>query len=161
MRMTRIRSSFDTVTFRKKFNGLRELRIPGIFSLTIFPVTSSHRRCNADPGGHMGQTARTDREIDADFATVTTSLPSIESLLIGRSRKMAEVRRLIARVARSQASVLVTGPTGSGKEVVARCLHETSSRRGACFVAVTCGAFPTLLLASDLFGHEKGERTSG
>src|SRR3546814_12753054 len=78
MRMTRIRSSFDTVTFRKKFNGLRELRLVGIFSLTIFPVTSSHRRCNADPGGHMGQTARTDREIDADFATVTISLPSIE-----------------------------------------------------------------------------------
>src|SRR3546814_8380955 len=104
MRMTRIRSSFDTVTFRKKFNGLRELRLVGIFSLTIFPVTSSHRRCNADPGGHMGQTARTDREIDTDFDTVTISLPSIESLLIGRSRTMAQVRLLIARVDRPQAS---------------------------------------------------------
>src|SRR3546814_14642880 len=97
----------------------------------------------------MGQTARTDREIDADFATVTISLPSIESLLIGRSRKMAEVRRLIARVARSQASVLVTGPTGSGKEVVARCLHETSSKRGASFVAVNCGALPRDRLESE------------
>src|SRR3546814_18721033 len=105
----------------------------------------------------MGQTARTDREIDADFATVTISLPSIESLLIGRSRKMAEVRRLIARVARSQASVLVTGPSGSGKEVVARCLHEASSRRGASFVAVNCGAIPRELLESGLFGNEKGK----
>ena len=107
----------------------------------------------------MGQTARADREIDADFATVTTSLPSIESLLIGRSRKMAEVRRLITRVARSQASVLVTGPSGSGKEVVARCLHEASSRRGASFVAVNCGAIPRELLESELFGHEKGAFT--
>src|SRR3546814_7135182 len=107
----------------------------------------------------MGQTARTDREIDADFATVTISLPSIESLLIGRSRKMAEVRRLIARVARSQASVLVTGPSGSGKEVVARCLHEASSRRGASFVAVNCGALPRELLESEQIGHEKGALT--
>src|SRR3546814_10284732 len=68
---------------------------------------------------------------------------------------MAEVRRLVARVARSQASVLVTGPSGSGKEVVARCLHEASSRRGASFVAVNCGAIPRELLESELFGHEK------
>src|SRR3546814_15666464 len=120
MRMTRIRSSFDTVTFRKKFNGLRELRLVGIFSLTIFPVTSSHRRCNADPGGHMGQPARTDRETDADFATVPISLPSIASLHIGRSRKMAAVRRLIARVARSQASGLVSGLPGSRRKVGGR-----------------------------------------
>src|SRR3546814_3548621 len=127
MRMTRIRSSFDTVTFRKKFNGLRELRLVGIFSLTIFPVTSSHRRCNADPGGHMGQTARTDRDIDADFATVTISLPSIDSLLLGRSRKIAEVRRLIALVTRSQASVLVIAPSGSGNEVGRPCPPPASS----------------------------------
>src|SRR3546814_13600003 len=69
---------------------------------------------------------------------------------------MAEVRRLVARVARSQASVLVTGPSGSGKEVVARCLHEASSRRGASFVAVNCGAIPRELLESALFGHEQG-----
>src|SRR3546814_13380042 len=104
----------------------------------------------------MGQTARTDREIDADFATVTISLPSIESLLIGRSRKMAEVRRLIARVARSQASVLVTGPSGSGTDVVARCLHEASSRRGASFVAVNCAAITRELLDSGLFGPAQG-----
>src|SRR3546814_5394898 len=72
---------------------------------------------------------------------------------------MGEVRRLLAQVARSQASVLITGPSGSGKEVVARCLHRISSRSDNSFVAVNCGAIPRELLESELFGHEKGAFT--
>lgn len=99
----------------------------------------------------------------ARFNSVSTEPPhnlaDLESLLIGSSRKMADVRRLVAQVARSQASVLITGPSGSGKEVVARCLHLASPRKEAELVAVNCGAIPRELLESELFGHEKGAFT--
>jgi sigma-54 specific flagellar transcriptional regulator A len=83
----------------------------------------------------------------------------IEASLIGSSAKMRELRKLIAQVAKSNASVLVTGPSGSGKEVVARALHNASPRASGAFVAVNCGAIPRDLLESELFGHEKGAFT--
>ena len=86
-------------------------------------------------------------------------LEQLNGLLIGSSASMAKVRRLLVKVARSQASVLVTGPSGSGKEVVARCLHRASARANGSFVAVNCGAIPRELLESELFGHEKGAFT--
>ncbi|MGA9582360.1 MAG: sigma-54 dependent transcriptional regulator [Allosphingosinicella sp.] len=83
----------------------------------------------------------------------------IDEILIGRSQAMVEVRRLVAQVAGSDASVLITGPSGSGKEVVARALHLASRRASNAHVAVNCGAIPRELLESELFGHEKGAFT--
>jgi sigma-54 specific flagellar transcriptional regulator A len=85
--------------------------------------------------------------------------PSTEALLIGSSRAMAEVRYLIRQVAPSTASVIITGPSGSGKEVVARAIHAESARAARPYVAVNCGAIPRDLLESELFGHEKGSFT--
>ncbi len=82
-----------------------------------------------------------------------------ESLLIGISRSMVEVRYLIRQVAPSSASVIITGPSGSGKEMVARAIHAESARAAKSYVAVNCGAIPRDLLESDLFGHEKGSFT--
>jgi sigma-54 specific flagellar transcriptional regulator A len=95
------------------------------------------------------------------FAFVTATPPSgtAESLLIGISRSMVEVRYLIRQVAPSSASVIITGPTGSGKEVVARSIHAESKRASKAYVAVNCGAIPRELLESELFGHEKGSFT--
>ncbi len=84
---------------------------------------------------------------------------SIESLLIGDSVAMREVRHLVRQVARCDASVVITGPTGSGKEVIARAIHVESHRGAAPFVAVNTGAIPRDLLESELFGHEKGSFT--
>ena len=96
-------------------------------------------------------------------ATNVVELPGIrmpvDAGLVGSSAKMRELRKLIAQVARSNASVLVTGPSGSGKEVVARALHAASPRASGSFVAVNCGAIPRDLLESELFGHEKGSFT--
>jgi sigma-54 specific flagellar transcriptional regulator A len=78
---------------------------------------------------------------------------------MGDSRAMTEVRRLVRQVASSDASIIVTGPTGSGKEVVARALHAESRRAAQPFVAVNTGAIPRDLLESELFGHEKGSFT--
>jgi sigma-54 specific flagellar transcriptional regulator A len=85
--------------------------------------------------------------------------PSIASLLIGDSVAMHEVRHLVRQVAGSDASVVITGPTGSGKEVIARAIHVESGRAAAPFVAVNTGAIPRDLLESELFGHEKGSFT--
>ncbi len=79
--------------------------------------------------------------------------------LIGSSREMEEVRRLIARVAVVDSTVLITGETGSGKEVVARAIHDGGPRAKAPFVAVNSGSIPETLLESELFGHVKGAFT--
>ncbi|EXJ16867.1 Flagellar regulatory protein FleQ [Imhoffiella purpurea] len=79
--------------------------------------------------------------------------------LVGRHSSMLNVKRLIAQVADTDATVLILGETGSGKEVVARAIHAASSRSNRPFVAVNCGAIPPDLLESELFGHEKGAFT--
>lgn len=76
--------------------------------------------------------------------------------LIGKSPAMEEIRELIRRVAPAQTTVLVTGETGTGKEVVARSMHELGRGLDAPFVAVNCAALPKELMESELFGHRKG-----
>ena len=83
----------------------------------------------------------------------------IEARLIGRSIQMERVRRFIMDVAHADVDVLVIGETGTGKELVARCLHDFSKRRAAHYVALNCGGLPDNLLDSELFGHEAGAFT--
>lgn len=80
----------------------------------------------------------------------------VEARLPGRSAAMVELRRQIRSLGPSEADVLITGPTGSGKEVVARLLHDLSPRAGKPFVAINCAALPAALIESELFGHEAG-----
>ena len=79
--------------------------------------------------------------------------------LIGRSSAMHRVRQQVEAVAGSQGTVLVSGESGSGKEVVARAIHEASTRAGRPFLAVNCAALSESLLESELFGHERGAFT--
>jgi DNA-binding NtrC family response regulator len=79
--------------------------------------------------------------------------------LIGQHPSMLEIYKLIARVARSNATVLIEGESGTGKECVAREIHASSARSARPFVAVNCAAIPENLLESELFGHEKGAFT--
>ena len=79
--------------------------------------------------------------------------------LIGRSTAIDAVLQLIARVAPTEATVLVCGESGSGKERVARSIHESSARSAGPFVAINCGALPPTLIESELFGYEKGSFT--
>ncbi|MCF3099189.1 sigma-54-dependent Fis family transcriptional regulator [Aeromonas australiensis] len=80
-------------------------------------------------------------------------------LLVGKGKGIQEVRRLISQVAETDANVLILGESGTGKEVVARAIHELSSRSQGPFVPINCGAIPAELLESELFGHEKGAFT--
>ncbi|MBT8072762.1 MAG: nitrogen regulation protein NR(I) [Xanthomonadales bacterium] len=100
----------------------------------------------------------------ARASAVTNPEPVLENALeprqlIGDSPAMQEVFRTIGRLSRSGISVLLTGETGVGKEVVARALHQHSPRSKGPFVAINTAAIPTELLESELFGHEKGSFT--
>ena len=79
--------------------------------------------------------------------------------LLGNSEVMEQLREMIGRVARSQAPVHICGESGTGKELVARMIHDSGARRGGPFVAVNCGAIPTELMESELFGHKRGSFT--
>ncbi|MCJ1884743.1 sigma-54 dependent transcriptional regulator [Pseudomonas sp. LA21] len=79
---------------------------------------------------------------------------ALESRLIGRSPAMQALRELIANVADTSANVLIEGETGTGKELVARCLHDYSRRQPKPFVALNCGGLPESLIDSEIFGHE-------
>ncbi len=79
--------------------------------------------------------------------------------LLGRSPLMQQLRELIGRVARNQAPVYIFGESGTGKELVARLIHQSGARAEAPFVPVNCGAIPTELMESELFGHKRGSFT--
>ena len=81
------------------------------------------------------------------------------SNIVGVSAAMQEIFRVVERVANSSATVLITGESGTGKELIARALHTQSGRSAGPFVAINCGAIPSELLESELFGYEKGAFT--
>jgi len=89
-------------------------------------------------------------------------LPSEKEVLgemVGRSRAMREIFGLVERIATTDATVLIEGETGTGKDMIARTLHQLSKRRDAPFIVVDCGAVAGTLIESELFGHEKGAFT--
>ena len=85
--------------------------------------------------------------------------PDFAPRLLGHTQAMEQLREMIVRVARSQAPVHICGESGTGKELAARMIHESGARREGPFVAVNCGAIPTELMESELFGHKRGSFT--
>jgi DNA-binding NtrC family response regulator len=101
------------------------------------------------------------RDLANKASALETRLRAAEgnATLIGETPAMQSVRRLIETIAPTDASVLILGETGTGKELVARSLHEQSHRAGQAFIPVNCGALPENLVESELFGHRKGSFT--
>src|SRR5580658_56646 len=101
--------------------------------------------------------ARDRRQVDA----LTRQLREAGRLgeLVGQSKPMQDVMRVVEQVAPSSASVLITGETGTGKEVLARTIHQLSPRSARPFVAINCSAIPESLMESEIFGHERGAFT--
>ena len=108
----------------------------------------------------LGRVAQ-QRELKNENRALKQRLERIEgpTRLVGDSRPMEQVRRLIDKVAPTDSTVLILGETGTGKELVARALHERSLRADKPFVPVNCGALPEQLIESELFGHRKGAFT--
>lgn len=93
-----------------------------------------------------------------DFKQVKKKLPKVQEI-VGESSAIEKIKTLIDKVAPSQSRVLITGENGTGKELVAKWIHEKSPRNLGPFVEVNCAAIPSDLLESELFGHEKGAFT--
>jgi two-component system response regulator PilR (NtrC family) len=81
------------------------------------------------------------------------------NFIIGESEPMKQIYRMIDKVGPTRSTVLVTGPSGSGKELIARALHQRSERKSKPFIAINCGSIPEQLFESELFGHKKGSFT--
>jgi DNA-binding NtrC family response regulator len=101
------------------------------------------------------------RELKAEIGTLRTELRKLGRFgsLIGASAAMQKVYDLVSRVARTEATIVITGETGTGKELVAQTVHEQSRRHKEPFVPVNCGAVSPSLIESELFGHERGSFT--
>ena len=117
----------------------------GAFDFLQKPVDLEQLRALVDSALKLTETAAAPRET--------------RTRLLGSSAVMARLRAQIAKLARSQAPIYVSGESGSGKELAARLIHEQGPRADAAFVAVNCGAIPSELMESEFFGHVKGSFT--
>lgn len=102
--------------------------------------------------------ALSQQNLEKEYKQIKKKLPKIQKI-IGKSKAISDIKSLIDKVAPTQSRVLITGDNGTGKELVAKWIHEKSPRRFGPFVEVNCAAIPTDLLESELFGHEKGAFT--
>jgi len=120
--------------------------------VTLAPVTD----INGDIAGYIEtvEDMRGIREPDAEFHQAFSY-----SKIIGKSPKMEKIFQMLPLIAQNDSSVLITGETGTGKDMLAEAIHETSSRAKGPFIKVNCGALPETLLESELFGHRKGAFT--
>jgi two-component system nitrogen regulation response regulator GlnG len=110
---------------------------------------------------HVVDAALTEQE---QMRSAVTSKPQLtveqhQDSIVGQSLPMQQVFKMVGRVSLSDAPVMITGESGSGKELVARAIHHYSQRNGKDFIAINCAAIPEQLLESELFGHEKGSFT--
>jgi DNA-binding NtrC family response regulator len=163
---TRPEESFDVESLMQTFgrlkldieNCLRDLVNFGVAGVSSgSPPRYTARRPDLEAAADQLDTFLERR---ANVSTEDQS-PSVQRFreMIGRDEKMLVVFEWIRTAAKSDISVLILGPTGSGKEVVARMIHELSRRNGAKFQAVNCAALPDTLFESEIFGYEKGAFT--
>jgi two-component system NtrC family response regulator len=150
---------------------LRRLRaLPGpppVAVLTAVPTASNTIEAMrlgavdhlAKPVGRDDLAGLIARMLPAPAPAVAPPSEAGEDELVGSSAPMREVQKAIGRLADSETTVLITGETGTGKEVVARAIHRHGHRGGRAFVAVNCAAIPAALLESQLFGHARGAFT--
>jgi DNA-binding NtrC family response regulator len=110
---------------------------------------------------HVLQKAIEQRRLKSENAYLRSQLEERYQFagILGRSRAMRELFQLLETVSRSSSTILITGETGTGKEVVARAIHHSSPRRAHRFVALNCSAIPETLLEAELFGHVRGAFT--
>jgi DNA-binding NtrC family response regulator len=126
----------------------------GAFDYLQKPFTNEEARRHVDRGLAHFRLQQENRNLREQLATRYGS-----ANIVGVSAAMQEVFRVVERVANSGATVLISGESGTGKELIARALHTQSARSAGPFVAINCGAIPSELLESELFGYEKGAFT--
>ena len=128
----------------------------GAYDFIEKPFASEHL---AEVVGRAAEKRRLTLEVES-LRDRLRNWAGIEAALLGRSPLIEQIRRTILDLADTPANVVVMGETGTGKELVARCLHEQSIRRKGQFVAINCGGVPEQLFESEMFGYEPGAFTS-
>jgi DNA-binding NtrC family response regulator len=142
----------------KKFNG--NTKLPNLFIQTLDQIDSLidlHLKKRREFFETLHKAI--DREIQLFYEWLYSDQRYIFSGIVSRDRSMQKTFELIRRIAPSGINVLINGATGSGKELVARAIHQNSTRNSGNFVAVNCSAIPETLLEGELFGYEKGAFT--
>ena len=124
----------------------------GAYDFIAKPFTSDVLALAIDRAAHL-------RSLKSEVRRLRERAAADTPLMLGESAEMKNVRRLISQIAASDATVLITGESGSGKELVARSVHDLSTRKDHPFIAVNCGAMPATLLESELFGYARGAFT--
>ncbi|MFD2111832.1 sigma-54 dependent transcriptional regulator [Thiorhodococcus fuscus] len=134
-------------------HGMKHFIAERLYDFHVFPLEGD--RISTVLGHAFGMA-----QIEQDLITMEPLTAPNRFGLIGESEVMLALYRMLQRAAESDVPVLITGPTGTGKELAARAIHDHSSRSKAPYVAINCAAIPPSLLQSELFGHEKGSFTS-
>ncbi len=142
------------VTANQEIGNVVELMKLGAYDYITKPIDRTRLRS-------VLQNASRQRDTEVQLEVTRRKLrdTGVFGALVGSSRKMQEIFRLVEMVAPSTASVLITGESGTGKELVARTIHMHSTRKDKPFVAINCAAIPETLIESEIFGHEKGAFT--
>ena len=159
--------AFDTEAIMQTFGRMRQDVDNCVNELVEFGVVRQVCRRPADatggsrPSRSRSRSCSTSSSSAAPTSASRTSSPSVQRFreMIGRDEKMLAIFEWIRTAAKSDISVLILGPTGSGKELVARMIHELSRRGPENFQAVNCAALPDTLFESEIFGYEKGAFT--
>lgn len=146
---------FDHRVLKQAFSE-REQRLLDFFAIMIASILGQ-REAKASLGRLKKQYA--EEKLDHDGPPPDKFLNGKEINIVGRSAAIKNVISMIERVADTDAAVLITGETGVGKELVAKAIHQSSSRSKNPFITVNCNAIPATIIASELFGHEKGAFT--
>ncbi len=133
----------------------------GTEALARAPLLAAPFRAALENDRRVHELRRLREAAEGDRAALLSRLhrQDVSGAIVGATGGLADVMRRVAQVAPTDAPVLILGETGSGKEVVARALHEQSRRAAGPFLRVNCGAIPAELVDSELFGHEKGAFT--
>ena len=127
------------------------LRVNRIWAMTLRTVVAALTAVMREQAREAARLQRTNEALQAEI--------NLEHNMVGRSKPMRVLFERIARVARTEATVLICGESGTGKELVARAVHRNSARANRPFVAIDCAAITETLLESEFFGHEKGAFT--
>jgi two-component system response regulator PilR (NtrC family) len=149
--------AFDFVSKPIDINLLRQLVTQAINSNVVGISTSSSSDTCSDSADIISPSLETLSQRPRTTETIESHIGA--DVLIGQSPPMQELRSMIAKVAKTNAPVWITGESGTGKELIAHLIHDNSARTSKPFVAVNCGAIPSELMESEMFGHRKGSFT--